>query len=86
MYTATVTSQRQMSIPAKLMDMIGLMPGEKVDLSVVESEKSKMILVKPSSDWESLRGVLKKYTKIRRYPTQKEIAKAWSSGYEKSSR
>lgn len=82
MYQATITSQRQMSIPAKLMSLVGLKPGEKVNLSVSGADGAKMIVLKPASDWESLRGVLKKYTKVRRYPTQNEIAAAWAAGYK----
>jgi len=78
MYQATITRQRQMSIPAKLMEMVGMKPGEKVDLIVLGTNGAKTIQMRKSSGWESLRGILSEFKGS--YPTKKQLAKAHVAG------
>lgn len=92
MYTATITNQGQLTLPAAMRRQGNFVPGDKVVFISKPNGESTFEMAK-IGNWESLRGILKKYTKIRRYPTQKDIAKAWASGYmgkwlrnEKSSR
>lgn len=81
MFQVTVTSQKQVSLPTKLIGMVGVEPGDKLNLSVANYKGEKVIVARKSSDWESLRGILKKYTRVRRYPTAEEIADAWAADY-----
>lgn len=72
-----------MTIPAKLMEMVGIQPGEKVDLMVGGYNGARVITMKKPSGWEDLRGILRKYAKVRRYPTKEELAEAWTADYRK---
>ena len=55
MYTVTITSQGQISIPAKLRRKLGL---DKVRKAIVSEEKSK-IVIEPMKDILELRGSFK---------------------------
>ena len=67
-----------MGIPAKLMKMVGMEPGEKVDLIVSGTNGTKTIQVRKSSGWESLRGILSEFKGD--YPTKKQLAQAHAAG------
>lgn len=63
-YTVSITSQGQISIPAKLRRQLGLESGKKALVSV----KNEEIIVKPVKDLLELRGSLK--TNIKATPRQ----------------
>lgn len=59
-YTVSITSQGQISIPAKLRRQLGLENGKKALISV-EEEK---LIVEPIEDFSALKGVFKTNKKI----------------------
>lgn len=59
-YTVSITSQGQISIPARLRRQLGLENGQKALISV---EKEKLI-VEPIEDFSVLKGVFKSNKKI----------------------
>jgi len=82
MFTATVTSQGQITFPSAMRKQADIKSGDKVIFTPKSTGNGDYEMTKVGS-WESLRGILKKYSKVRRYPTQDDIAKAWASGYKK---
>lgn len=59
MYTVTITSQGQISIPAKIRRRLGL---DKTKKALV-SQKDNKIIIEPVQDFLSLGGSLHKYAK-----------------------
>ena len=78
MYTVSITSQGQISIPSKIRKELGI---EKNSKALVSIEKGKMV-VEPIADFMSLKGSLNKYAK-KGMSTEKIIEleeKAWEKG------
>jgi AbrB family looped-hinge helix DNA binding protein len=74
MYSATITSQGQITIPAAARRKVGLKPGDRVTVMPLAD---RLAIVKEEG-WDSLRGVLSKFK--GNYPTQDELARAHVSG------
>ena len=79
MYTATITSQGQITLPAEARRRVGFKPGDKV---VVVPQSGRLHVMKIEG-WDDMRGILKKYTKVRRYPTKEELAEGWAADYRR---
>ena len=78
MYTVSITSQKQMSIPVKIWEELGFKPNSKANVFV----ENKRMVVEPVPDIMDLAGSLHKYAK-KGMSIDKIIAlekKAWEKG------
>lgn len=75
MYSATITSQGQITLPVAARKKVGFKPGDRV---MVVPRSGRLDVMKVEG-WESLRGVLSQFK--GRYPTKKQLAEAWTAGY-----
>jgi len=73
MATATMTSKGQLTVPKELRDRLGLVPGARLDVSLLEGA----LVLRPTETIEDklarLANILPKRPKVRRLRTQKEI-------------
>jgi len=74
MFTATITSQGQITVPVGVRRQMGIKGGDKVYLTI----EGDTIGFYKATDWDSLRGVLSRHK--GNYPTQKQLAEAHVSG------
>lgn len=74
MYTATITSQGQITIPSQMREMLGVKGGDKLNFV----HKDKVMVISKAAGWESLRGVLSEFKD--KYPSKKQLAKAHVKG------
>lgn len=69
-YTVSITSQGQISIPAKIRRELGLSKKKKAFVSV---QDGKMV-VEPEKDFLELAGSLKTYKKVKASPSEMRAA------------
>ena len=79
MYIVSITSQGQISIPAKIRKELGFNQHKK---AVVTTEKGKMV-IEPVSDFMSLKGVLHKYAKKGKSLDELAVTELDENGKEK---
>jgi AbrB family looped-hinge helix DNA binding protein len=75
-YTATITSQGQVTIPAPVRDFLDLSKSKRVNFVV----KDKQIFIEPEPDILSLRGVFKTKKKIPFWKARKAFEEALGKG------
>lgn len=80
MYTATLTRQGQITLPVGMRKRSGLMPGDRL-VFMPKGNNGDLYEISKVGDISDLRGSLARYTRVRRYPTQDDIAKAWVADY-----
>ncbi len=73
-YTVTITSQGQISIPAKLRRKLGL---DKSNKALIREENGELV-VKPIKDFTELAGSLKEYAKGKKPLTNGELHEAFA--------
>lgn len=75
-YTVTITSQGQISIPAKIRRKLGL---DKTRQALIREEGGKVI-VEPVKDFLELAGSLKEYAKGKKPLSNDELHEAFAKG------
>lgn len=80
MAIATLTSKGQTTIPKKIRDLLGLMPGDKLDF-IVEAD-GRVVLRPATLDVRELRGMMR--TKGRKPVSLKDMERAIAEGAMRS--
>lgn len=84
MYTATLTSQGQITVPVEMREKVGLKPGDRL---IFWYENGRFVVVKEEGI-ESLRGVFAKYAVGKPKLTKKRLEKIrsemWTERYRRS--
>lgn len=70
----TLTSKNQLTLPVKLVELLGLTQGSKLWIRV---EKNALVLEKAGDSWDDLQGILANHPLNKKYTTLQiiELAK-----------
>lgn len=82
MYTSTVTSKGQATIPAPIRKKLGIKPGQKI----VFKDSGKDIQIKASVKPADLMGILKTNIKYNKVKARKAVGKMLGERYERTLR
>ncbi|OGG12715.1 hypothetical protein A3D77_03875 [Candidatus Gottesmanbacteria bacterium RIFCSPHIGHO2_02_FULL_39_11] len=75
-YTATITSQNQMTIPVEVKRLLNLDKTRKVNIEVSDGK----MIVTPEPDIMSFYGIFKTKKKIPWSKIRKDLDEAWAKG------